>query len=175
MLSALIHSSCVNQTATADALSTCRLGEERKAVAPCPIVIFGASGDLTARKLIPAFYHLHKEKQMPPDFRIVGFARREKTDASWRQELRQALDQFSRTKPVDEKVWQEFSQHIFYCLGDMTETDAYKKLEKQLSSFGNEAIRHNILFYLATMPSQFGEVVEQVEGAGMLAKNGDQG
>src|SRR6266699_6662547 len=151
MLSPVIHSSRVNQTATADDLSTCRLSEERKPVASCSIVIFGASGDLTARKLIPAFYHLHKEKQMPAEFRIIGFARREKTDASWREELRQALDQFSRTKPVDEKVWQEFSQHIFYCLGDMTDTYAYTKLEKQLSSFGSETIRHNILFYLATM------------------------
>jgi len=112
MLPPVIHSSRVNQTATTDDLSTCRLSEERKPVAPCSIVIFGASADLTARKLIPAFYHLHKEKQMPADFRIVGFARREKTDASFRQELRQALDQFSRTKPVDEKVWQDFSQHI---------------------------------------------------------------
>src|SRR5664279_441789 len=62
----------------------CRLGESRKPAEPCSIVIFGASGDLTARKLIPALYHLFKEKQMPPDFRIVGFARREKTDESWR-------------------------------------------------------------------------------------------
>src|SRR6266478_7112651 len=130
MLSALIHSSRVNQTATADDLSTCRLGEERNPVAPCSIVIFGASGDLTARKLIPAFYHLHKEKQMPPDFRIVGFARREKTDASWREELRQALEQFSRTKPVDDAVWHEFSQHVFYCQGDITETEAYARIEK---------------------------------------------
>jgi len=150
-------------------------GDNRKHPDPCSIVIFGASGDLTARKLIPALYHLHKEKQMPADYRVIGFARREKTDASWRQELRQALDQFSRTKPVDDNVWQDFSQHIFYCMGDMSETDAYKKLEKQLGAFGNDAIRHNILFYLATMPSQFGEVVEQVEGVGMLGKNGDQG
>jgi len=63
-----------------------------------------AATDLTARKLIPALYHLHKEKQMPADYRVIGFARREKTDATWRQELRQALDQFSRTKPVDEKI-----------------------------------------------------------------------
>src|SRR5207248_9389951 len=121
MLSPLIHSSRVNQTVTADDLSTCRLGEERKPVAPCSIVIFGPSADLTARKLIPAFYHLHKEKQMPPDFRIIGFARREKTDDSFRQELRQALDEFSRTKPVDEQVWQDFSKHVVYCQGDMTD------------------------------------------------------
>ena len=77
---------------------TSLLGETRKVVDPCSIVIFGASGDLTARKLIPAFYHLHKEKQMPPDFRIIGFARRDKTDDSWRVELRQALDEFSRKR-----------------------------------------------------------------------------
>src|SRR5437868_11971257 len=111
---------------------TRRPGEARKGLDPCSIVIFGASGDLTARKLIPAFYHLHKEKQMPPDFRIIGFARREKTDDSFRQELRQALDEFSRTKPVDDQVWQDFSKHVVYCQGDMTDSAAYQKLEKQL-------------------------------------------
>src|SRR5881396_2660081 len=107
----------VKQSAQADEGTTYRLSEPRKAVDPCSIVIFGASGDLTARKLIPALYHLHKEKVMPADYRIIGFARREKTDHSWRDELRQALDNFSRTKPVDEQVWKEFSQHIFYCVG----------------------------------------------------------
>jgi len=165
----------VKQSAQADEGTTYRLSEPRKAVDPCSIVIFGASGDLTARKLIPAFYHLHLEKQMPPDFRIIGFARREKTDASWRDELRQDLEQFSRTKPVDEKVWQDFSQHIFYCQGDITDAAAYEKLEKQLTSFGSEPLRRNILFYLATMPSQFGEVIEQVHHAGLLHKEGENG
>src|SRR6202142_4365293 len=104
-----------------EASPVCNISEVRKAVEPCTIVIFGASGDLTARKLIPALYHLCKEKQMPSAFRIIGFARREKTDASWRSELRAALDQFSRTKPVDEKVWKEFSASLFYCQGDLTE------------------------------------------------------
>src|SRR5258706_4942528 len=90
----------------------CRLDQVRKTVLPCSIVIFGASGDLTSRKLIPALYHLYKEKQMPPEFRIIGFARRDKTDDSWRKELREALDQFSRTKPVDDAVWQSFSKNI---------------------------------------------------------------
>jgi len=112
---------------------------------------------------------------MPADFRVIGFARREKTDSGWRDELRQALDQFSRTKPVDEKVWKEFSQHIFYCVGDLTDAKAYASLEKRLSSFGSEPLRRNILFYLATLPSQFGEVVEQVERAGLLVKDGQKG
>ena len=142
---------------------------------PCSIIIFGASGDLTARKLIPALYHLFKEKQMPPAFRIIGFARREKTDDSWRAELRAALDQFSRTKPVDDEVWQEFSQHLFYCQGDLTDAAAYEKLEKQLAAFGSEPLRQNLLFYLATSPSQFGQVVEQLHGAGLLQKDGRDG
>jgi glucose-6-phosphate 1-dehydrogenase len=158
-----------------DELMVCRLDETRKTVEPCSIVIFGASGDLTGRKLIPALYHLYKEKQMPPEFRVIGFARREKTDDSWRTELRQALDQFSRTKPVDDKVWQEFAKNVSYCQGEFSDLEAYKKLEKQLASFGGEQLRHNLLFYLATSPSQFGEVVEQLHLAGLLHKDDPQG
>jgi len=165
----------VNQASTTEGARVSRLGEERKTLSPCSIVIFGASGDLMSRKLIPALYHLHKDKQMPADFRVVGFARREKTDASWREELRKDLDQFSRTKPVDDKVWQGFSQHISYCQGDITEAPAYAKLEKQLAGFRSEPLRHNLLFYLATMPSQFGQVAEQLHEAGLLHKNGEQG
>jgi glucose-6-phosphate 1-dehydrogenase len=156
-------------------LSTPRLHESRKTSEPCSIVIFGASGDLTARKLIPALYHLFKEKQMPPAFRVVGFARREKTDESWRQELRVALDQFSRTKPVDDAVWTEFAKNIFYCEGDMTDPAAYQKLEQLLTSFGQAPLRENLLFYLATQPSQFGEVVQRLHDAGVLHKNGSAG
>ena len=145
---------------------------ERKHVEACSIVIFGASGDLTARKLIPALYHLFKEKQIPKTFRVVGFARREKTDASWRQELRTALDQFSRTKPVDEQVWTAFAENIFYCQGDLNEDAAYGKLSALLTSFGDPCLRDNILFYLAISPSQFGVVVEQVHRSGLLKKDG---
>jgi glucose-6-phosphate 1-dehydrogenase len=143
-----------------------------KTLDSCTIVIFGASGDLTARKLIPALYHLFKEQQMPPAFRVVGFARREKSDASWRQELRAALDQFSRTKPVDDKVWSAFAENLFYCQGDLTDDAAYKKLETQLTSFGSGPLRENLLFYLAISPSQFGEVVEQIHRCGLLNKEG---
>jgi glucose-6-phosphate 1-dehydrogenase len=146
------------------------LGEPVRNLGCCSIVIFGASGDLTARKLIPALYHLAKEKQMPPDYRIIGFARRDKTDESWRSELRQALDQFSRTKPVDEQVWNEFSAHIHYCVGDLTDEPAYAQLKQKLESFGKPELCNNLLFYLATLPSQFGLVVEQLHKAGLLQK-----
>ncbi len=156
----------------------CNIGMERKLTAPCSIVIFGASGDLTARKLIPALYHLCKDKLMPPAFRVIGFARREKTDEAWRQELRTALDQFSRTKPVDEKLWQEFSANLFYCVGDVTDAGAYAKLGKKLKSFDSPQLHQNLLFYLATQPSQFGGIIEQLYKASLLHKdkeNSDEG
>jgi glucose-6-phosphate 1-dehydrogenase len=151
------------------------IGLDRKLAEPCSIVIFGASGDLTARKLIPALYHLCKEKLMPVSFRVIGFARREKTDESWRQELRTALNQFSRTKPVDDKVWNEFAANIFYCMGDITDPAAYAKLEQKLSSFNSPPLRNNLLFYLATQPSQFGGIVEQLHNAKLIHKEGGEG
>jgi glucose-6-phosphate 1-dehydrogenase len=165
----------VNPSQQFDELMICRLDEGRKAVEPCSIIIFGASGDLTARKLIPAFYHLCKNKQMPADFRIVGFARREKTDASWRSELRSALDQFSRTKPVEDNVWVQFAQNLHYCQGDLGAAAGYESLEKKLAAFDSAPLRRNLLFYLATSPSQFGQVVEQLHRAGLLQKNGGEG
>jgi glucose-6-phosphate 1-dehydrogenase len=148
------------------------ISAERKPLEPCSIVIFGASGDLTARKLIPAFYHLCKDKQMPSAFRVIGFARRDKTDESWRNELREELNEFSRTQPVDDAVWKEFAKNLFYCRGDLTDAAAYKKLEEMLTSFGSGPLRENLLFYLATQPSQFGEVIEQIHRAGLLHKDG---
>ena len=120
----------VNAPINFDETTVCRLDSSRKVVEPCSIVIFGASGDLTARKLIPALYHLFKENQLPPAFRIIGFARREKTDASFRTELREALGKFSRTKPVDDAVWAKFAENVVYCMGDLTDPGAYQKLEQ---------------------------------------------
>ncbi len=165
----------MNQAEQLDELLTCRLGQTHRSLEPCSVVIFGASGDLTARKLIPALYHLHKEGQMPSDYRVVGFARRQKTDDSWRDELRHALDEFSRTKPVDDTVWKDFARHLSYTRGDITQANAYQELERRLSSFGNESLRRNLLFYLATPPSQFGQAVEHLHNSGLLHKGGEQG
>src|SRR5213083_2056011 len=99
----------MNQEQNLDELLSCRLEFGRKAVEPCTIVIFGASGDLTARKLIPALYHLFAEKQLPSPFQIIGFARREKTDEGWRAELFDAFKKFSRSKQVPQATWNEFA------------------------------------------------------------------
>jgi glucose-6-phosphate 1-dehydrogenase len=165
----------MSESETSPEATVCHIGAQRRLSEPCSIVIFGASGDLTARKLIPAFYHLCKEKQMPANFRIIGFARREKTDESWRAELREALDKFSRTKPVDEQVWRAFAANLHYCVGDLTDAAAYEKLEQKLRSFNAAPLRQNLLFYLATQPSQFADVIERLHGAKLLEHGENQG
>ncbi len=153
-----------------DELLTCRLDFGKKVVEPCSIVIFGASGDLTARKLIPALYHLFCEKQLPNPFRIIGFARREKSDASWRDELKVDLQKYSRTKTVEAAQWNAFAENVFYCQGEFSDAQAYRKLGDQLASFGNEQLQRNLLFYLSTSPSQFAEVAEHLHKAELLRR-----
>ena len=152
-----------------DELLTCRIDEGRKAVEPCSIVIFGASGDLTGRKLIPALYNLFAEKLMPPNFRILGFARRPKTDDAWRQELSEDLKHFSRT-PAEAETWNDFAPHLNYLQGDFADPAAYEKLSAVLEAGQSEPLRRNVLFYLATSPSQFGEVVEHLHRAKLIQR-----
>jgi glucose-6-phosphate 1-dehydrogenase len=161
----------MHSTEALDELMTCRLGPVRKEVEPCSLVIFGASGDLTLRKLIPALYQLFKEGHMPAEFRIIGVARREKNDDSWRTELRQALDVFSRTKPVDDAVWRAFAANLVYCQGDMSDAATYAKLSGMIAASPTVSLRQNLLFYFATLPSQFGLVAAQLHDAGLLHRD----
>jgi len=168
---AVAHRHPVEMTDQLDELLICRLDFAKKIVVPCTIVIFGASGDLTARKLIPALFHLFIEKQLPDPVRVVGFARREKTHESWRNEMGEAFRKFSRTKSVDEGQWQEFAKNLFYCQGEFGDEKAYRGLAEQLASFNTEQLQRNLLFYLSTSPSQFAEVVEHLNRARLLVKN----
>src|SRR5436190_12391021 len=98
-----------------DELLTCRLDLRKRKSEPCTVVIFGASGDLTSRKLIPALYHLFASKQLPNPIRIIGFARRPKPNEAWREELKQDLEKYSRTKKAEPAVWKEFAANVLYC------------------------------------------------------------
>jgi glucose-6-phosphate 1-dehydrogenase len=167
----LPHRRAVETTDQLDELLICRLDFTQRVIEPCTIVIFGASGDLTARKLIPALFHLFIEKQLPKPIRVVGFARREKTHESWRNEMGEALKKFSRTKNIDAAQWQEFAKNLFYCQGEFGDEKAYRGLAQQLASSENEQLQKNLLFYLSTSPSQFAEVVEHLSRARLLVKN----
>src|SRR5438128_1190687 len=84
-------------------------------------------------------------RKLPNPFRIIGFARREKSDAAWREELKEALQKYSRTKKVDSAQWQAFSANVLYCQGDFSDVKAYAKLAGQVASFGHEGLRRNLL------------------------------
>ena len=164
----------MDQTDQLDELLTCRLNFKTRKAEPSTIVIFGASGDLTARKLIPAFYHLFAAKQLPDPVRIVGFARREKSSEAWRDEMKSAVETFSRTKHVDAAVWKAFASTLHYCQGDFSDKAAYTGLKALLAQFPSEELQRNVLFYLSTSPSQFEEVTEHLAHAELLRKS-DEG
>src|SRR5260221_12019862 len=89
-----------------------------KTLDPCVLVIFGATGDLTARKLFPALYNLKREGQLPSHFAVVGFARRPKTHEQFRTEMYDAVNKYSRVTPVDNELWNEFSEQTFYHISE---------------------------------------------------------
>jgi len=156
-----------------DELLACRLDTSRRKPEPCTLVIFGASGDLTARKLMPALYHLFLENQLPRPIRIIGFARREKTSESWRQELRGQVEERLRIRPMDAARWEEFARNVFYCPGDFGEAAAYDRLREQIAGAPEAPLRENRLFYLAVSPSQFTEVARHLHGCGLLRREGE--
>jgi glucose-6-phosphate 1-dehydrogenase len=143
-------------------------------VPPTIAVIFGATGDLTHRKIVPAFYHLAKNNLLPEDFAIVGFARRPKSDDDFRKDLTEALHEFSHTKPIDEEVWKKLVSHIYYFQGELDDPVAYKRLAERLKSLPESAkIGENYLFYLATSPEYFGPAAQLLAGAGLASKKDD--
>jgi glucose-6-phosphate 1-dehydrogenase len=153
-----------------DEILVCRLDMRKRAPEPCTLVIFGASGDLTSRKLVPALYHLHREKQLPNPFRVIGVARREKTDDLWREELKESLRQYSRMPGLDEAVWAEFARNVFYCQGDMSDARTFHNLKHQVEASDSVDLRRNLLHYLATAPSQFVDAVRHLSESGLVQR-----
>src|SRR5436309_3253870 len=132
---------------------------------PCSIVIFGATGDLTNRKLIPALYNLAADGDLPPAVAIVGFARREKTDDQFRSELEKATRKFSR-QAVRDEIWKTFAQSIFYHQSEFGDEAGYKTLAKRLDKIDKESgTRGNRLFYFAAAPDQFEPILKNIKAA----------
>src|SRR5436853_3502330 len=139
---------------------------------PCSIVIFGATGDLTHRKLIPALYNLAADGELPPAVAIVGFARRPKTDDQFRKEQEESTKKFSRQQVRDE-IWDGFAQALFYHQSEFHDTNGYKTLAERLEKIDRErGTGGNRLFYLAVAPDQFEPILKNLKEAG-LSKAGD--
>ncbi|HTL30186.1 MAG TPA: glucose-6-phosphate dehydrogenase [Tepidisphaeraceae bacterium] len=127
---------------------------------PCAIVIFGASGDLARRKLIPALYEMAREKLLPEKFTLVGYARTPMSDEEYRKECREAMQSFARTKPVDEKIWSRIESAIYYIPGDYGSDESHKKLAMKLRELDEKhGTEGNRLFYLSTPPTTFGQII----------------
>jgi glucose-6-phosphate 1-dehydrogenase len=158
----------MNRAAEQPQLNPLREGLSTRAVPqPCSVVIFGATGDLTHRKLIPALYNLAVDGELPPAVTVVGFARREKSDDEFRRELEEATRKFSR-QAVRDEIWKTFAQSIFYHQSDFGDEAGYKSLAERLDKIDQErSTRGNRLFYLAVAPDQFEPILKNLKDAGL--------
>src|SRR6187200_1618009 len=146
----------MNRSAEQQQMNPLREGLSTRAVPqPCSIVIFGATGDLTMRKLIPALYNLAADGELPPQVAIVGFARRPKTDEQFRTEQEESTKKFSRQQVRDD-IWKSFAEALFYHQSEFHDANGYKTLAERLEKIDNErGTGGNRLFYLAVAPDQF--------------------
>ena len=134
---------------------------------PCNVVIFGASGDLTFRKLIPALYNLAADGDLPASTNIVGFARREKSDESWRDELRESTTTCSRSG-LNDTVWAGFSKRIHYQCSDFTNAEGYRSLREKLDAIDSAGgAAGNRLFYLSVSPTDYDLILRQIAESGL--------
>ena len=145
-----------------------REGLSSKAVQqPCAIVIFGATGDLTHRKLVPALYNIAADGEMPPAVAVIGFARRPKTDEEFRREMEESTRKFSR-QTVRDEIWDGFAKSLFYHQSEFGDEAGYEKLAQRLDRLDKESgTRGNRLFYFAASPDQFETIVQNLKKAGL--------
>ena len=136
---------------------------------PATIVIFGGSGDLSKRKLVPALYELHVQGQLPAGTCIVGYARTGESDETYRAEVKAAVAEFARIQPVDEAKWKSFESRLFFFRGDLNQSANYAGLKTRLETIEKtRGIPGNRIFYLAIPPSMIGTVVQHLGSAGFV-------
>ena len=140
---------------------------ERRAP-PCSIVIFGANGDLTKRKLMPALYRLAYERRIPPTFAVVGNSRTAMSDDDFREKMRESVAHFLEDSPFDAGLWESFARNLFYIPGDLQDAALYQQLAAKLDELKQtHQTGGNVLFYLSTQPSYYRPVVDCLGAAGL--------
>ncbi len=143
------------------------MSETQKQADACTMIIFGATGDLTKRKLFPALYNLAKQNFLPDSFAVVGVGRQEMSSEEFQAKIRADLIEFIG-KDVDEKLLEWFAVRTHYTGGEFAERDTFTRLEKLLKDLDEEFdIPENYFFYLATPPNLFAPVTEQVRDIGL--------
>jgi len=140
---------------------------------PSLMVIFGATGDLSGRKLLPALYNLAKQRILPAGFAVIGAAIDDLTDDSFRKRAAEKITEFSRTQPIDKQVLDAFLSSCFYVKVDFSRLEDFKTLQRRLGEL--DASRHvagNRIFYCATPPPTYETIVEQLKAAAMVTGGG---
>ena len=146
--------------------------ERAEPAPPCVLVIFGAGGDLTKRLLVPALFNLYREKLLPDDFSVIGIARADKDDETFRNGFDASMHKFS-TDSQNGAGWKWLRDRMFYVKGDFQDETTYRTLNERLTKSGiNGTERGNALFYLATPPSVFAPVILQLGKAKLLQEAG---
>lgn len=131
-----------------------------RAAEPCAFVIFGATGDLTHRKLIPALFNLFLQGLLPTNFAVVGFARREWSDDKFREEMWQGIEDHASQLAGQKDAWQTFARSLVYCQSTFEDDAGYARLKEMLDELDSERdIQGNRLFYLATPPDDYGTII----------------
>ncbi|NUP07333.1 MAG: glucose-6-phosphate dehydrogenase [Polyangiaceae bacterium] len=142
---------------------------QERSAKPCALVIFGATGDLAKRKLIPALYNLMKEGHLPEHFELVGIGRSSPDEAAFRQMHHEATAKFSRTKPLDEEVWKKLESKIHYVQGDHESPETFTALNAKLDELDRDrGTQKNRIFFFSTLPSAFPVILSGLKNAGLL-------
>ncbi len=135
---------------------------------PCTVVLFGASGDLAKRKVIPAMYDLASHSSLGPRYAIVGFSRTSMSDETFRAASGEAAKSISEVGPIDANKWNEFASNLYYQAGEYGNPEDYAKLAKRLAEIESaKNLGGNRLFYLSTPPEVYHNIVEQLGKAGL--------
>ena len=130
---------------------------------PCILTIFGATGDLTMRKLLPAIYNLTRDGLLHENTVVVGFARRPKTDDEFRKEMLDGVQKFSRTKPVDPGIWQKVAAKLFYHQSTFEDPAGYASLAKRFAELDKQFnTGGRRMYYLSTSPSEFAPIIQHL-------------
>jgi glucose-6-phosphate 1-dehydrogenase len=134
---------------------------------PCAVVVFGATGDLTSRKLMPALYNLSRERLLPSGFSIVGFARRDWSDEQFRALMKEAVSENSR-EPLQDDIWDSFARGLHYVRSNFDDADGYARLRDRLTAQDDaHGASGNRLFYLATPPNAYSVIAHHIGEAGL--------
>ena len=138
----------------------------------CTVILFGASGDLAKRKVIPAMYDLAQYNSLGDCYAIVGFARTPMTDETFRNNVGEAAKTISEVGPIDPQKWSDFAANLFYAEGDYSDPDSYSRLVRRLAELeAAKKLCGNRLFYLSTPPEVYPDIVEQLGRAGLARPN----